>query len=172
MLPAKRLSIVNVVYVGQPGTSDWVLVDAGISGSAAAILKATNERFGDGARPAAILLTHAHFDHVGALVTLADKWDVAIYAHKLEFPYLNGSRAYPPPDTEAGGGMMSRLASLFPRDPINVSDRLRELPVSGELPALSGWRWIHTPGHVSFWRETPSGVSAGWALARLAGIIP
>ncbi len=164
----QRLSIVNVVYVGRPGPNQWVLIDAGISGSAAAILKAANERFGDDARPAAILLTHAHFDHVGALLTLADKWDVAIYAHKLEHPYLNGSRAYPPPDTHAGGGMMSRLASLFPRDPINVSNRLHELPASGELPALPGWRWIHTPGHtpghVSFWRETDRCLISGDAF--------
>src|SRR4051812_39256740 len=97
-LACQRLLLVNVAYVGRPGDSDWVLIDAGIAGSAGAIRRAADERFGPGARPTAIVLTHAHFDHVGALSTLLEDWgDVPIYAHELEQPYLDGSRSYPPP---------------------------------------------------------------------------
>ena len=60
---------------------------AGLPFSAGFILKAAEERFGPGARPNAIVLTHGHFDHVGSLKTLAEQWDVPIYAHPLEHPY-------------------------------------------------------------------------------------
>ena len=42
--------------------------------------------YGKGARPATIILTHGHFDHVGALEQLAEHWNVPIYAHSLEAP--------------------------------------------------------------------------------------
>lgn len=47
-----------------------------------------------GAKPVAILLTHGHFDHVGAAEALADKYQISIYAHEaeretLEDPGLN-----------------------------------------------------------------------------------
>src|ERR1700710_183150 len=84
-------------------------------------------RRGSAARalPSAIVLTHGHFDHVGPLETLAKEWDVPIYAHKLEHPYLNGTKSYPPPDPTVGGGLMSLLSPLYPRKPGDVSERLR-----------------------------------------------
>src|SRR3954452_8917749 len=96
-LAYKRLTLVNVVYVGLPQARDrgWVLIDAGISGSAGAIQRGAKDRFGDKSRPAAIVLTHGHFDHVGALKKLAEEWDTEIFAHRLEEPYLNGRAAYP-----------------------------------------------------------------------------
>src|SRR5438128_3976849 len=77
--------IVNVAFVGDPadGPNDWVLVDAGMPMSAHKILRAAEERFGPGARPRSIVLTHGHFDHVGALETLVEAWDVPVYAHEL-----------------------------------------------------------------------------------------
>jgi glyoxylase-like metal-dependent hydrolase (beta-lactamase superfamily II) len=87
-LAYQRLTIVNVVFVGPRGAADrqWVLIDAGVLGSETLISGAAEARFGRGSRPAAIVLTHGHFDHVGALVTLADRWDVPVYAHRLERP--------------------------------------------------------------------------------------
>jgi glyoxylase-like metal-dependent hydrolase (beta-lactamase superfamily II) len=42
------------------------------------------------------VLTHGHFDHVGSVIELADYWNVPVYAHKLELPYLVGQMDYPP----------------------------------------------------------------------------
>jgi glyoxylase-like metal-dependent hydrolase (beta-lactamase superfamily II) len=169
-LAYKRLAIVNVVFVGQPGATDreWVLIDTGLPGFAGAIKRAAGKRFGEDSRPAAILMTHGHFDHVGSLETLADHWDVPIYAHLLEQPYLDGRSAYAPPDPTVGGGLMAMTSPLFPPDPINVSRRLRLLPDDHSVPHMNGWRWIHTPGHtpghVSFWRENDCSLIVGDAF--------
>ncbi|HWH70949.1 MAG TPA: MBL fold metallo-hydrolase [Candidatus Sulfotelmatobacter sp.] len=169
-LACKRLAIVNVVFYGKPGSPDrqWVLIDTGIPGTAGVIARAAVQRFGRASRPAAILLTHGHFDHVGALENLAARWDAPIYAHVLEQPFLNGTSSYPPPDPTVGGGLMAALSPLYPRGPINVSPRLKVLPQRGEVPGMPGWRWLptpgHSPGHVSLWRESDRALIAGDAF--------
>ena len=64
-----RLAIVNVFFYGERGAGDreWVLVDAGLPGTAERIAHAAEARFGKGSRPAAIVMTHAHLDHAGSL---------------------------------------------------------------------------------------------------------
>ncbi len=152
-----RTMLVNVVFIGVRNAppAGWLLVDAGIMGSAGAILGAAEARFGKDSPPAAILMTHGHFDHVGALEELSRHWDVPVYAHPIEAPYLTGRASYPPSDPKAEGGIMPKLSPLFPRSPVNVGERLVDLPADGSVPFLPGWQWIHTPGHtpghVSFW---------------------
>jgi glyoxylase-like metal-dependent hydrolase (beta-lactamase superfamily II) len=165
-----RTAIVNCFLYGPPGAGDrqWVLVDAGMIGFGHTILRAAAERFGPGSRPAAIVLTHGHFDHVGALKELSEAWDAPVYAHPLEMPYLTGASAYPPPDPTVGGGAMARMSMLFPRGPIDVSGRLCPLPADGSVPGMPGWRWIHTPGHapghVSLFRDADRVLIAGDAF--------
>ena len=155
----KRLGIVNVAYFGKAnaGPDNWVMIDAGVAGTAGMIRRAAEERFGENARPAAIIMTHGHFDHAGALETLAEEWDVPIYAHELELPYLNGSASYPPPDPGVGGGMMALLSPMYPRGPYDVAKWLQVLPADGSVPHMPGWRWLHVPGHtpgqIALWRE-------------------
>ncbi len=169
-----RCGIVNVVFLGHPDAGDrgWVLVDAGLPGFAGTIARAAEARFG-GSRPAAIVLTHGHFDHVGALHDLADRWDTRIYAHHLELPYLTGKSAYPPPDPTVGGGAMALSSPLFPPGPFDFAPRIRALPTDGDdttgaVPNAPEWGWRHTPGHapghVSLWRERDRALVAGDAF--------
>ena len=170
----KRLVLVNVAFVGRPGAADreWVLIDAGLPMMAGTITEAAASRFGHGSRPGAIVMTHGHFDHFGSLETLAEQWDVPVYAHPREHPYMNGQASYPPPDPSVGGGIMSALSPLYPRGPVNVAARLHALPEDGSVPLMPGWRWLPTPGHsvghCSFWREADRALLAGDAVITTA----
>jgi glyoxylase-like metal-dependent hydrolase (beta-lactamase superfamily II) len=161
-----RTMMVNVYLVRTERS--WVLVDAGLGGYATTIRAAARRYIGSDAPPAAIVLTHAHFDHVGSLETLLEAWDVPVFAHRLERPYLTGRSPYPPPDPLVGRGGMAWLSRLYPRGPIDVSRSLRTLPESGEVPDAPEWRWIHTPGHtaghVSLFRDRDRVVIAGDAV--------
>jgi glyoxylase-like metal-dependent hydrolase (beta-lactamase superfamily II) len=172
-----RIGFVNCFFVGRRRSTydvkangtPWALVDAAIGPGAARILEVAAERFGDDARPAAIILTHGHFDHIGALETLLGIWDVPVYAHALELPFLTGRADYPPPDPAvAKRGMMARLSALFPDSGIDIRGRARELPSNGAIPGMPGWRWVHTPGHspghVSLFRSSDRILIAGDAV--------
>jgi glyoxylase-like metal-dependent hydrolase (beta-lactamase superfamily II) len=164
-----RLSIVNVVFYGSASSGgDFVLIDTGLPTSKNAIVKAVEDRFGPDARPSAIIMTHGHFDHAGSLEALARHWDVPVYAHPLEFPYLNGQSSCPPADALVGGGAMALLSPLFPRSPVDVAPWLKMLPPDESVPGMPGWKWLHTPGHapghISLWRESDRLLLSGDAI--------
>lgn len=150
------------------GSGDgWVLIDAGVPGCADDIVEAAEERFGSVA-PQAIVMTHGHFDHVGAFPEIFERWDVPVYAHRLEAPHLTGERDYPEPDPTVGKGAMALLAFAYPNGAIDLGDRVRPLPGDGTVPHMPEWRWIHTPGHtdghVSFFRDRDRLLLAGDAF--------
>ena len=137
----RRLGIANVVFYGpaQAGDRGRVLVDAGLPGTKGLIKDAAAARFGVDARPVAIIMTHGHFDHVGALEDLTHEWDAPVYAHQLELPYLNGCASYSPGDPSVGGGLIGAMARLYPRGPVDVEARLQALPGDGTLPGMPAW---------------------------------
>lgn len=163
-----RDKLVNVYLIHDPSSNHWILLDTGLSSSAVKIKRVAEELFWPQVTPAAIVLTHGHFDHTGSVKRLADEWDVPIYAHYLEAPYLTGRSAYPPPDPSAGGGLFTILSFLFRRRPIDLEGRLLLLPEDGTVPGLKEWKYIHTPGHapghISLYREHDKVLLAGDAF--------
>ena len=154
----------NVYFIGKAGES-WLLVDAGVPGGTFRIRAAAEQTFGR--PPEAIILTHGHFDHVGALPDLADYWGVPIYAHRLEAPFLTGRSDYPEPDPTVGG-FMAQTSRLFPHGGYDFGDRVRLLPEDGSVPYAEEWRSVatpgHTSGHISLFRESDRTLIAGDAL--------
>src|SRR5699024_9424491 len=151
------VQIVNIHMVGHPDSKEFVLIDAGMPRSSEMIINAVEDRFGEQSRPKAIFLTHGHFDHVGALIELIEHWNVPVYAHQLEMPFLTGKESYPEPDPTVEGGLVAKASPLFPNEPINLGDNIHVLPEDGSVPYLSEFKWIHTPGHapgqVALFRE-------------------
>ncbi|CQR46764.1 putative metallo-hydrolase YflN [Paraliobacillus sp. PM-2] len=163
-----RTLVSNIYMVGNPSNESWVLIDTGVAQYHERILVAAQRRFPD-TPPKAIILTHGHFDHVGSAKALAKYWDVPIYAHQEELPYLNGSLAYPPVDPTVGGGLISLISPLFPKKPIQLSKWLQPITKELENTLLDGWTIIHTPGHtpghISLFKEKDRVLIAGDAVA-------
>jgi glyoxylase-like metal-dependent hydrolase (beta-lactamase superfamily II) len=160
--------IANAYLIGN--SRSWVLVDSCTPGNHRRILRAAEARFGPGAKPRAILLTHGHFDHAGSAARLADLWAVPILAHRLELPYLTGRAHYPPLDP-TGPGFFSALSRVFPSSTVNLGDRVQAIEPGGPLPGLEEWESLftpgHTPGHLAFFRPGDRVLVAGDALTTM-----
>lgn len=85
--------------------------------------------------PLAIILTHAHFDHIGAIDELRDVYSIPVYLHELEKdwlrrPNLNGSGKY-----AAIPDMQMRDADVLLKDEkvLEIGDFKMDV--------------LHTPGH-------------------------
>lgn len=163
-----RIGFVNVFAVTHADRS-WTLVDAGVPYSAGYIRNWVERRFNE--PPLSIVLTHGHFDHLSAAPYLSEHWDIPVYAHEFEAPYLTGKKEYPAPHAGAGGGPMSLLSPIYPRGPVNLGSRLRLLHGTGraiETGEMPEWLILHTPGHteghISLYRPADNTLLAGDAF--------
>ncbi|AFS79175.1 beta-lactamase domain-containing protein [Gottschalkia acidurici 9a] len=162
-----RLKIVNACIIDTP--KGWFLIDTGMENAAGFIIEVAEKHFGKGTVPKAIILTHGHFDHIGSIIQLTNYWNVPVYAHKLELPYLIGEKDYPQGNPDAGGGIVSLMSSSFPHSAIDISHHIHPLPDDGSIPDMNDWRWIHTPGHspghISLFRDRDRTLIVGDAFS-------
>jgi hydroxyacylglutathione hydrolase len=119
----------NCYIVSRPGREDCVLIDPGAEPER--ILQAA------GKRVAAVLLTHGHFDHIGAVAGVL-KEDTPLYIHPLDEGMLRD------PAKNLGQLMGMPLALSAPAAPVGEGDILHAGGMAFSV--------LHTPGH------TPGGV--------------
>lgn len=162
-----QFTVVNACIVGD--AEGWALVDTGLENSAGFIIETAERRFGKANPPKVIILTHGHFDHVGSVISLAERWDVPVYAHQLEIPYITGKKDYPLADPTVDEGMVAKISTTFPHTSIDLDYRAMPLPADGTVPGMEGWKWIHTPGHtvghISLFREKDKVLIVGDAFS-------
>ncbi|KMT22269.1 MBL fold metallo-hydrolase [Clostridium cylindrosporum] len=164
-----NFTIVTACLVGIPDSNEWVLVDTGLENSEEFILECVEKRFGKDSKPKSIILTHGHFDHVGSVIKLSELWDVPVYIHELEIPYVTGKKDYPLADPTVDEGLVAKMSPSFPHTSIDLGSRAEVLPRDGSVPGMPGWKWIHTPGHteghISLYREKDATLILGDAFS-------
>ena len=120
---------IQILQVGPIGTNCYLLCDetehrCAVIDPGGDPLEVAAAVEGSGCAPCAILLTHGHYDHTGAVAELAEKWpDVPVYLNHRDqygddasmwrlFPPVAGTRNYDEGDTVAVGGLtLSVLAT-------------------------------------------------------------
>lgn len=84
----------------------------------------------------AILLTHAHFDHIAALDEVINKYDVPLYMHKEEFSFLT--------DSEKNGSAKFKQYGM----PL-ITSKAKPLELDEGKHHIANFEFnvLHTPGH-------------------------
>lgn len=122
-------------FIAGNGAGEALIVDPG---SDAVGIAALIE--GNGWQPMAVLATHAHFDHVGAVAPMMERYDIPFYLRHEDKALLRRMNLFKMV-VEAGEGL-------------KVPDITCDLAEGPDEFAIGGFdiRVIHTPGH------TPGGV--------------
>jgi glyoxylase-like metal-dependent hydrolase (beta-lactamase superfamily II) len=142
------------------GDDGVTLVDTGLPGRDAAI-RAALKVIGRSLRDVtAIVITHAHVDHVGGAAALGRDSGAAVYAPTRDAPAIRGERLKPPPPVADRFPLLKPLFGLIPQgDAVEVDhlvggDEGVRLPEDLTAVATPG----HTPGHTSFLLDRTGGV--------------
>lgn len=153
-------SLVNWVVLSDD--AGVTLIDTGYPGHHDAVLDSIREAGRQPEELRAILLTHAHIDHLGSSQRLADAYQVPIYAHPDEHQHAVRNAHY---GLDAAGLISQlwrpRVARWFAEAlPVGVADKhgvvdVTAFPALGEPLALPGRPVVlacpgHTPGHCAY----------------------
>jgi glyoxylase-like metal-dependent hydrolase (beta-lactamase superfamily II) len=172
----------NVYFVSSG--SSWTLIDTAWPKSGPAIRAAAEGLFGADARPAAIMLTHAHPDHVGSAAELARAWGLPIHLHGDDLPLITRAGRARQDLMDPAGRYAQALMRLLPRrtrermTSSGLEGAARAFSAEGSVPSLSDWECVPTPGHsaghVVFFRRSDRVLIAGDAVLTvpLWGLLP
>lgn len=123
----------NCYVVRGPGADDAVAVDPG--GEAPRILLTLEEM---GARCTAILITHGHWDHLGAVAELADATGARVHMARAERTLLERVETISP--AELG------LRSYSPEVLLEGGEKLELAGIAFEVVRIPG----HSPAHLAY----------------------
>jgi hydroxyacylglutathione hydrolase len=124
----------NCYLVRREGSDRALLIDPG---DEAQKLQGAMEQLG--VEPEAILLTHTHFDHIGAVAPLARATGAPVYCPREELPVLADPSAF-------FGAMFGPVEGWEAEHAIDGGQRLALAGFDVEVVATPG----HSPGHVTF----------------------
>lgn len=130
----------RVYFVGAP---EFTLIDAGMPGTAGKILSALANIGVQPLHVKRIILTHHHYDHVGALWELKRRTGAQIIAHHRDAEYIAGKRLRRAP-RQFSGRVIFGLMNLFGAR--NVPGIEVDRRVS-DGDTIGGFTVVHTPGH-------------------------
>jgi glyoxylase-like metal-dependent hydrolase (beta-lactamase superfamily II) len=148
----------NCYVVARAAGTDCVIVDPGQEASPQ-VAKAVAEH---GLTPAAVLLTHGHFDHVWSAAELCERHGVPVHLHPADRGLLTE------PAAGVDQGFAAQLTALLGPGPYTEPDTLVEVD-GGQTLALAGMDFAvehtpgHTPGSVVYTVETEDGVPVMFA---------
>lgn len=124
----------NCFLVRREGSDRALLIDPGEE--APRLLGAMEEL---GVTPDAILLTHTHFDHIGAVAPIARATGAPVYCPREELPVLKDPDAFM-------GAMYAGIEGWEAEHALEGGQRLQLAGFDVDVIATSG----HSPGHVTF----------------------
>ncbi len=111
---------------------------------------------GLGVQVEAILITHCHFDHIGAVAPVARATGAPVYCPQIEVPLLKDIMAWTPPG-------FGPFESWEPEQTVAGGERLRLAGIDIEVLFTPG----HSPGHVTY-AIAPAADSIGTGLSSTA----
>jgi len=128
----------NCYLVAQAAGEPCVIVDPGEDAVAAVDAALAQHRL----RPAAVLLTHGHLDHMASVLPVCEANDVPAYVHPADRAQLSDPLRWLPREWAAALG----LVDVTFREP----DDVREL-ADGSVVDIAGlsFRVEHAPGHTA-----------------------
>ena len=124
----------NCYLVRREGSDRALLIDPG---DEAQKLQGAMEQLG--VEPEAILLTHTHFDHIGAVAPLARATGAPVYCPRDELPVLADPSAF-------FGAMFGPVEGWEAEHALDGGQRLALAGFDVDVVATPG----HSPGHVTF----------------------